>query len=244
VIDLMASAQMYPRRGLHGEIVHRIGVQIMRGELEPGDIIPIDDLVVELGVSRTVLREAVKVLAAKGLVEARPKTGTRVRPRRAWNLLDPDVLGWRSEATPDGEFFRNIVELRRIVEPEATRLAAERATEAEIAAIESVFHEMEAAFDDMDAYLEPDLRFHELILEACHNELLAHMAGTMRAVFRALFVATIPRTVDTSRRATALHGDILAAVAARSGDAAERAMRTLIEDTAKRLPPTNGAGPA
>ena len=99
-------------------------------------------------------------------------------------------------------------------------------------------------WDDMDAYLEPDLRFHELILEACHNELLAHMAGTMRAVFRALFVATTPRTVDTSRRATALHGDILAAVAARNGDAAERCMRELIEDTAKRLPRTNGAGSA
>jgi GntR family transcriptional regulator, galactonate operon transcriptional repressor len=232
----MESTQIYPRRGLHGQIVHRIGVQIVRGELKPGDVVPADELSAELGLSRTVFREAVKVLAAKGLVEARPKTGTRVRPRAAWNLLDPDVLAWRSEATPDGDFFRNIVEMRRIVEPEATRLAAERATPAEIAGIEADFREMEAAIDDPEAYLEADLRFHELILEACHNELLAHMAGTMRAVFRALFVVTFPRSPRTSRRATALHGEIVAAVAARDGAAAEASMRELIEDTAKRLP--------
>src|SRR5712691_2438408 len=148
----MANSQMYPRRGLHGEIVHRIGVQIVRGELKPGDVLPADELSAELGLSRTVLREAVKVLAAKGLVEARPKTGTRVRPRAAWNLLDPDVLAWRSEASPDGDFFRNIVELRRIVEPEAARLAAERATAAEVAGIKAVFCEMEAVVDDPDAY--------------------------------------------------------------------------------------------
>jgi DNA-binding FadR family transcriptional regulator len=237
----MANDQMYPRRGLHGELVHRIGVQIMRGELGPGDAIPADELSAELGLSRTVLREAVKVLAAKGLVEARPKTGTRVRPRAAWNLLDPDVLAWRSEASPDGDFFRNIVELRRIVEPEAAKLAAERATDAEIAAIEAVFAQMEAAVDDLDTFLEHDLLFHELILEGCHNELLAHMAGTMRAVFRALFVATFPRSPRTSRRATALHGEIVAALSERDGPAAEDAMRKLIADTAKRLPQARGS---
>lgn len=161
----MTSAQMYPRRGLHGEVVHRIGLQILRGELQPGDALPTEDeLSGQLAISRTVLRESVKVLAAKGLVEARPKTGTRVRARSDWNLLDPDVLAWRFEASPDGAFFRNIVELRRIVEPEAARLAAERAADTEIAELEAAFREMEAAVDDPDAYLEPDLRFHELIL--------------------------------------------------------------------------------
>jgi DNA-binding FadR family transcriptional regulator len=238
----MENSYMYPRRGLHGQIVHRIGLQIMRGELKPGDLIPADDLSAELGLSRTVIREAVKVLAAKGLVEARPKTGTRVRPRSAWNLLDPDVLAWRSDATSDGEFFRNIVELRRVIEPEATRLAAQRATATEIATIEAVFREMEAAVDDVDVYMESDLRFHELILEACHNELLAYMAGTMRAAFRALFIATLPRSRNTSLRATALHGGILAAVAAGDSEAAEARMRELIEDTARRLPGAHGSG--
>jgi DNA-binding FadR family transcriptional regulator len=226
--------QVYPRRGLHGEIVHRIGLMILRGELRPGDPLPAEsELSDALPVSRTVLRESVKVLAAKGLVEARPKIGTRVRPRRDWNLLDPDVLAWRLEASPDGDFLRNVVELRRIIEPEAARLAAERATRDEVAALVAAFREMEAAMDDPEAYLEPDLRFHELIIEACHNELLAHMATTMRAVFRALFVAA--RTRRLIREVTALHGAIVTAVEARNGAAAEAAMRALIEDTAARL---------
>ncbi|HEY1366747.1 MAG TPA: FadR/GntR family transcriptional regulator [Gaiellaceae bacterium] len=227
-------AQVYPRRGLHGEVVHRIGLMILRGELRPGDPLPAEsDLSDEIAVSRTVLRESVKVLAAKGLVEARPKIGTRVRSRSAWNLLDPDVLAWRLEASPDGDFLRNVVEVRRIIEPEAARLAAERATDEEVAALVATFRAMEAAMDDPDAYLEPDLRFHELILEACHNELLAHMAITMRAVFRALFVAA--RTRKLIREVTALHGAIVTAVESRDGPAAEAAMRALIEDTAARL---------
>ncbi len=228
-------ARLYPRRGLHGELVHRIGLQILRGELQPGDPLPPEEqLVAGLPISRTVLRESVKVLAAKGLVEARPKTGTRVRPRSDWNLLDPDVLAWRFEASPDSAFFANVVELRRIVEPQAARLAAARASDEEVAELRAVFRQMEAAIDDPDAYLEPDLRFHELILEACHNELLAHMASTMRAVFRLLFVAT--RTPESIRGATALHGAIVSAVEARDPDAAEAAMRELIEDTAGRAP--------
>jgi len=225
---------MYPRRGLHGEVVHRIGLKILSGELLPGDLLPADEeLTGELQVSRTVLRESVKVLAAKGLVEARQRTGTRVRPRERWNLLDPDVLAWRFEASPDAAFFRSIVELRRIVEPEAARLAAERATDAEIAELRAAFADMEAAMDEPDAYLEADLRFHELILRGCHNELLEHMAGMMRAVFRALFVATRPAESEPS--ATAAHGAIVAAVAARDGAAAESGTRALIEDTANRL---------
>jgi GntR family galactonate operon transcriptional repressor len=230
----MSEASVYPRRGLHGEVVHQIGLRILRGELKPGDPLPTEDeLTGALAVSRTVLRESVKVLAAKGLVEARPKTGTRVRARAAWNLLDPDVLAWRFETSPDDSFFRNVVELRRIVEPEAARLAAERATDAEIAALDEAYRAMEAAINNLEAYIEPDLRFHELILEACHNDLLAYMVGTMRAVFRVLFTAT--RTPRLVRRTTPLHGAIVDAVAARDGTAAEEAMRTLIETSAAAL---------
>lgn len=219
----------YPRRGLHGEVVHRIGAAILRGELAPGDPLPTED---ELGgeapVSRTALREAIKVLAAKGLVEMRPKTGTRVRERHFWNLIDPDVLTWRLEAGPGGGFYRDIVELRRIIEPAAARLAAARATEAEIAELEHTFSAMELAGSDPDAYLAPDLHFHALILEACHNELLGQMASNLRAVFRASLVAT----AGAVPHATPLHGAIVAAIRARDGDAAEAAARTLIDDTA------------
>ena len=90
----------YPRRGLHRQLVHDIGVRILRGELRPGDSLVTDAEADGETVSRTVVREAIKVLAAKGLVVARPRTGTHVRDRRYWNLMDPDVLAWRLEANP------------------------------------------------------------------------------------------------------------------------------------------------
>jgi len=227
-------ARTYPRRGLHGQVVHTIGLRILRGELKPGDPLPSEEeLSADLAASRTVLREAVKVLAAKGLVEARPKTGTRVRTRSEWNLVDPDVLAWQLEAKPDGDFFGNVIELRRIIEPQAAKLAAERATEEEIAMLEETFREMEQALADPEAYLAPDLRFHELILEACHNELLAQTASTMRSVFRTLFLAA--RTAETIGRATHLHGAIVEAIRARDAARAENAMAELIDNTAAEL---------
>jgi GntR family galactonate operon transcriptional repressor len=230
----MMKSRTYPRRGLHGQVVHTIGLRILQGELKPGDPLPSEEeLSSELAASRTVLREAVKVLAAKGLVEARPKTGTRVRTRSDWNLVDPDVLAWQLEAEPDGDFFGNVIELRRIIEPQAARLAAERATKKEIAALEEAFREMEQVLDDPEAYLAPDLRFHELILEACHNELLAQTASTMRSVFRPLFLAA--RTAETIGRATRLHGAIVQAIRARDGERAEDAMTELIDNTAAEL---------
>lgn len=222
----------YPQRGLHGQVVHRVGLLILRGELRPGDPLPNeDDLAVELGVSRTVLREAIKVLAAKGLVESRPKTGMRVRPRRSWNLTDPDVLSWQLEASPDAHFFANLSEVRRLIEPAAARLAAERATDEEIASLERWYRKMELAVDDRDAYIASDLRFHEEILDACHNELLAHMGSMLRAVFRASRALTT-RVPGSSARAMPLHWAIVEAIRDHDGPRAEAAMLELIATTA------------
>ena len=147
--------------------MHDIGLRILRGELRPGDPLPVDDdPTSDLNVSRTVVREAVKVLAAKGLVEARPKTGTQVRSRVYWNLMDPDVLAWRLEADPDDGFFLDVSELRRVIEPAVAALAAERASSEEVAELEAAFAEMEATAPDYgDAYIAADVRFHEVILD-------------------------------------------------------------------------------
>src|ERR671923_2508698 len=99
----------YPDRSLHDRVVHAIGRRILGGDLRPGALLPAEP---ELGASRTVVREAVKVLAAKGLVEARPKTGTRVRPREAWNLLDPDVLAWLQDDDVSEQMLRKLTEVR------------------------------------------------------------------------------------------------------------------------------------
>jgi DNA-binding FadR family transcriptional regulator len=236
----MTKIGTYPRRGLHGAIVHDIGVRILSGDLRPGDALPTEEeLGGQLGVSRTVLREVIKVLAAKRLVESRPKTGTRVLPRREWNLIDPDVLAWRLEANPDEQFFTDVSELRRIIEPETAALAAKRATDAEIEQLGQSFEAMRAALDDRDpaAYLIPDLRFHTIILEACHNELLEQMATMLRTVFRALFI----RTSATRAQGLPLHGAILDAIRAGDAEAAERATRALIDDTAASLARTRAS---
>jgi GntR family galactonate operon transcriptional repressor len=223
---------IYPRRGLHGEVVHTIGLKIVNGELQPCDPLPPEDeLITDLSVSRTVLREAVRVLAAKGLVQARPKTGTRVRPRGDWNVLDPDVLSWRTEADHDPKLYEESTEVRLAIEPLAARLAATRATDEEVAAITAAFAAMESGLDDQDAYLEADLEFHSRILGSCHNELLEHLGRVLRAVLRATFTLTTTPS-RSRRRALPLHRAILEGILAGDEDAAEDAARTLIADTA------------
>ena len=92
-------SRQYPQRNLHGRIVHTLGRRILRGEINPGDALEAGSV---MAASRTALREAIRVLAAKGLVVARPKIGTRVTPRESWNLLDPDVMAWQHGAAPAG----------------------------------------------------------------------------------------------------------------------------------------------
>jgi DNA-binding FadR family transcriptional regulator len=230
----MTKRRTYPRRGLHGAVVHEIGVRIVKGELEPGDTLPDNGTVDEGAVSRTVVREAIKVLAAKGLVESRPKVGTRVRPRRDWNLLDPDVLAWQIEAGPDSRFLEQALELRRMIEPAAARLAAERATDVQIAALYELYEAMAAAGDDLDAFMEPDLRFHTLLLEACGNELLEHMSEIFAAVLRTIF-AYSSSSSSSYPRAARRHRAIVQAIEARDPDAAELAVLRLSDDTKKDL---------
>src|SRR6478752_547706 len=178
----MMKDRTYPRRGVHGGLVHAVGVRILGGELVPGASLA--DEWEDQDVSRTAVREAVKVLAAKGLIVSRPKTGTHVRERVYWHMLDPDVLAWRLEAKPGDEFFMTVFETRRLIEPAVAALAATRATEAEIAELEAAFARMEESVGhDMETYIEADIRFHEVILVGCHNELLTNLGSILRGVF-------------------------------------------------------------
>jgi GntR family galactonate operon transcriptional repressor len=230
----MTKRRTYPRRGLHGAVVHEIGVRIVNGDLQPGDTLPDNGVLDEAAVSRTVVREAIKVLAAKGLVESRPKVGTRVRPRRDWNLLDPDLLAWQIEAGPNAHFLEQALELRRMIEPAAARLAAKRATDEQIAALYEAYGEMAAAGDDLDAFMEPDLRFHRLVLEACRNELLEHMNEIFTAVLRTVF-AYSSISSRSYPKAARRHRAIVKAIEARDPDAAEQAVLRLIDDTKRNL---------
>jgi DNA-binding FadR family transcriptional regulator len=225
----------YPRDGLHGRVVHAIGRQILRGEIRPGEVVPLQP---GLRASRTVLREAIKVLAAKGLVESRPKTGTRVRPRRSWNLLDPDVLAWQREGAPPAPFLRKLTEVRSIVEPAAAELAAQRATARELAGMEDAFRTMEAALDGRDPDFESfdlaDMRFHRAILEGCHNDVLEQMSGVVFGALLVSFRAT-SRLPGSAKASLPKHRAILEAIRSRDPHMAAQAMKRLVGSTAREI---------
>jgi DNA-binding FadR family transcriptional regulator len=230
----MTKVRTYPRRGLHGSVVHEIGVRIVRGDLAAGEPLPTEDeLGAQLGVSRTVLREAIKVLAAKRLLASRPKTGTRVLERSDWNLLDPDVLAWQLEAGLTERFLQDTLELRGLIEPGAARLAALRATDEEIDGLAETYEAMCDA-DDLGSWIEPDLRFHALLLQASHNEMLAHLTSLVSSVLRMIFTFS-SRPPVTFERARPLHAAVLEAIRARDPDEAELAVLRLLDDTERNV---------
>ena len=141
--------------------------RIIRGEWSPGDSIGNEAALMDgQGVSRTTVREAVKILASKGLLEVRPRTGTRVLPPERWNVLDPDMLDWMFAGPLTTALMRHLHELRTIIEPAAAALAAERATDAERARICACVDRMDEAGEDTPAFVAADVEFHTTILEA------------------------------------------------------------------------------
>jgi len=169
------------KRNLFGQVLEGLGSRIVRGELQPGQTLPETELCRDLGASRTVVREVLKTLSAKGLVDTRTRTGTRVLEATHWNLLDLDVLGWRYAAMPRVQFFRELFELRRMIEPNAAALAAERATAPDIKAIADAYADMQKAPHESQSAIDADLSFHRAVLSAAHNELLTQMAGVIGA---------------------------------------------------------------
>ena len=216
----------YSRRGLHGRVVHDIGLRILRGDLKPGAMLDTESVEREYEVSRTVVREAIKVLAAKGLLEARPKRGTVVREREAWNLLDPDLVAWQFEGKPNEAFIVALNELRLIFEPAGARLAAERATNDEIAAIETAFNRMRAQHGNVEGVTAADIVLHRVILNATHNELLMRFESIIEAGLRVRHHLAFSINWDAAY--LDLHADVVAAIRHHLPDAAESAMRTLL----------------
>lgn len=167
--------QQYAARGVHGQTVEVLAQRIITGQLAEGATLDITALQEEFDVSLTVLREALKVLAAKGMVDARPKRGTFVRPRASWRLLDGDVLRWQFARQARPSLFQDLHELRAIVEPGAASLAAQRATDDDLAALDAALAAMAEAGADAAAAVAADLAFHRALLAATHNELLLRM---------------------------------------------------------------------
>ncbi|MEO5640690.1 MAG: FadR/GntR family transcriptional regulator [Sphingomicrobium sp.] len=162
-----------------------LGVNIATGHRMPGEYLPTEvELATEFGVSRSVIREALRTLSAKGLIESRPKAGTRVRNRGAWHLLDPDLLGWMFEGAPQIAFVRSLFELRLIIEPAAAELAATKRTAAQTVAMGEALDAMTLNGLATAEGQAADQEFHRLLLEATDNELLVTLAGGITAAVR------------------------------------------------------------
>ena len=216
-------------KNVHGNTVDLLGEGIVSGRYPVGAAIPPEPQLCEaLGVSRTVVREAVKSLVAKGLLITGPKLGTRVLPEEQWNWFDPDVVAWQSKLGFTREFLRDLQELRRVVEPAAVRLAAERATAADIADIETAYAGMKAAIEQGGDYVTHDLRFHQGLLRACHNRMVIQMSKALGALLRTSFEISTSRP-DGPALSLPLHRAVLDAVIHRTPAKAERAILVLID---------------
>jgi DNA-binding FadR family transcriptional regulator len=225
-------------RGLHGQVVHELGTRILSGKLAPGATLDLPALERELGISRTVLRESLKVLTAKGLIGARQKRGTFVTEPHTWNMLDDDVLHWRGADRTNPALFEQLGELRGIVEPAAAALAAQRADDSDLAALASCLELMERAGTQADTAVAADLAFHAALLRATHNDLLASLRGVIEHGLRQrdLLVHSDPHTEDP----VPAHRAVFDAIQGHDAAAATTAMGSLLDQAARNFEARSG----
>ena len=199
---------------LHARVTRTLGRRVVRADQETTPIIfPSEgELCAQLGVSRTILREALKVLADKGMVEVRPRSGMRSLPRSKWKALDPDILAWQSEENPDGQFLRELCEIRLAIEPTAAGFAAVRATAEDIAAIEAAFERRVAAADaSLEEFIELELGLHRSIISASHNRLFRYLSEAIHEPFRVALFYTM-RSAAVRSLETPAHQDLVDAI--------------------------------
>jgi DNA-binding FadR family transcriptional regulator len=240
---VLTSASSSERRGalrLHGTIARDIGVRIVSGRIAPGRVLNGEIEASErLKVSRTAYREAVRILAAKGLIESRPKLGTRVSQPHHWHLLDPDVISWIFSTTPDERLLSGLFELRTVVEPAAAALAAQRRTPEHLQLMRRALDTMAASSLAVEAGQQADCAFHEALLEASGNPFLASLTSGVAA---AVTWTTIfkQRKRPLPRDPLPDHERVYEAVASRDAAAARAAMAELVH---LALLDTTGEGP-
>ena len=227
------SATAFSRRGLHGQLVDALGSRIVGGEIQPGETIDGEAIEAEFEVSRTVVREALKVLSAKGLIDARPRLGTFVRDRAYWNLLDADVMAWRGRAeNPDSRLVLELGEVRTIIEPGAAALAAARRTDEQLARIRAAMEAMERSEGtSLDGTIDADVEFHLGILVAAGNELMERFEVMMVPAMRAR--NTVAMRHQHGKEYLGQHRKVFEAIERSDPGAAEAEMRSLLASAAK-----------
>ena len=223
------------RGGLHRKVVDMLAMQIIRGEYEAGSPLPVEAEVCRaLGVGRSSVREAMRVLADKGMIEVRPRTGTKVLDRASWRRLDPDLVRWMLAAGGDQELLADLVEARRILEPAAAMLAAKRATGADLARIEVALTGMSDAMPgdgrdgDLEACVEADIAFHKAILSASGNSVLEEFEVVIDGALRAAFMKSAELAQSYPQTISA-HGEVYEAIRMRDAQRAGAAMSSLLD---------------
>ncbi|MDE2445616.1 MAG: FadR family transcriptional regulator [Alphaproteobacteria bacterium] len=230
-----------PKNNLNTKLARNIGERILLGEFQPGGLLPNEAAWGKaFGTSRTVVREALKTLMAKGLIESRPKVGSKVLPRSQWNILDRDVLDWHHAAVDRQAFFQSTQEVRRLIEPGAAKLAAEKRNVAQLARLETAFTNMKKAKTAQESVIA-DVEFHEALMAAANNDLLLPFGIIIEKALGDLFDFTTHRNPQP-KQAIKLHERVLLAVRAADGKAAIKAMNTLLDNTDGLLAPVSTKG--
>lgn len=229
------------RGGLHRLVIDRLATEIISGAVAAGDLLPVEaELCVALGVGRSSIREAMRVLADKGMVEVRTRTGARVLPRSSWKRLDADVVRWIVAAGADQEFLADLVEARRIFEPAAAAIAAERATGADLARIEAALEAMIRAMPkdgketSLAACVDADVSFHKAILAGTGNAVLEEFEVIIDAALRAAFKLSTELARSYAQTISA-HGEVYEAIRMRDAARARAAMSDLLDIAAGDL---------
>ncbi len=217
-------------RNFHTFVINEIGHGIVTGKFPVGSILASDAVMMETyGVSRTVLREALKTLEAKGLVEARPKVGTRVSPTSRWSFFDPQVLSWHFYAKPDRRFYESLFEVRRALEGRAAALAAQRRTAENIRVMKYWLHQMDSAAGDLENHGIAALEIHRTVAETSGNALMRSITGivelTLALSLRQCRDSGALDYLQSSLDALTL---LVAAIADADGDAATSAVANVI----------------
>jgi len=241
-----AGADTHARERPRDHVTGTLARRILSGAIPPGARLPTEtELTHDLGVSRTALRESMRTLAGKGLIESRRRTGTIVQPRANWNDLDPEILAWRETLPPDLDFVRSLIEARAVIEPAAAAFAAERATAREVARLEAAFETLAArASDGVAAMTEADEAFHSELLRTSHNHVFANFAAVIGTAVRHSSRLTNVAAGDIAG-AIASHGEVVEAIRLRRPDEARALMERVIgiarDDLARAI--ASGAPP-
>lgn len=223
-------SEFEPVRNVHEYLATHLGRDIVGGHYKPGDQLPNEiDLRDRLSVSRTALREAYRVLGAKGLIVSRQNVGTRVRPRSQWNMLDPDVLTWHLETGPSEAFIVDLFDLRQMIEPPAAARAARRGDGQAVADIVAAYEQMAASKDGDGDLIGADVRFHQAILGATHNPLIGALGALIHTALVGSFKLGWPSAATMSDVRLAQHRGILDAILNHDADEARARTTVLLE---------------